>query len=378
MPHATAPAAPPPGQRWDIFCRVIDNHGDAGVCWRLGVDLAARGAAVRLFIDDSSALTWMAPAGAPGVTVLPFDAAATLAAAEVCIEAFGCDPPPAYVQAMARTAPAPVWVNLEYLSAEDYVERSHRLPSPQPLGPMKWFFYPGFTPRTGGLLREPGLQQRWAAFDRAAWLRDQGLELRPGERAVSLFCYADPAPAALHAVLLALARRPTLLLLTPPAVPLLAALVRQQGPLPDALRTHALPWLSQRDYDHLLWSCDLNFVRGEDSLVRAHWAGAPFVWQIYPQHDGAHAAKLEALLARMAAPPAAATLWRAWNGLLPEAQTVLAASAVAQTETDADWRSQARTWCQSLMRQDDLSTQLLAFVAERGAVRPPAGNPPAC
>ena len=64
-----------------------------------------------------------------------------------------------------------------------------------------------------------------------------------------------------------------------------------------------LPWLTQADFDHLLWACDLNFVRGEDSLVRAAWAGAPFVWQVYPQHDGAHAAKVEALLAGMAAPP---------------------------------------------------------------------------
>ena len=28
---------------WDLFCRVIDNHGDLGVCWRLARDLAARG-----------------------------------------------------------------------------------------------------------------------------------------------------------------------------------------------------------------------------------------------------------------------------------------------------------------------------------------------
>ena len=28
---------------WDIFCQVIDNHGDVGVCWRLARELAARG-----------------------------------------------------------------------------------------------------------------------------------------------------------------------------------------------------------------------------------------------------------------------------------------------------------------------------------------------
>jgi uncharacterized repeat protein (TIGR03837 family) len=57
-----------------------------------------------------------------------------------------------------------------------------------------------------------------------------------------------------------------------------------------------LPYLTQEDYDHLLWASDFNFVRGEDSLVRAIWAGKPFVWQIYPQDDDAHHAKLEAFL----------------------------------------------------------------------------------
>ena len=60
--------------RWDLFCRVIDNHGDVGVCWRLAADLAARGVQVRLWIDDASALSWMAPAGAAGVTVLAWPA----------------------------------------------------------------------------------------------------------------------------------------------------------------------------------------------------------------------------------------------------------------------------------------------------------------
>jgi len=56
---------------WDLFCRVVDNFGDIGVCWRLAADLATRGDAVRLWCDDASALAWMAPDGAPGVDGLP-------------------------------------------------------------------------------------------------------------------------------------------------------------------------------------------------------------------------------------------------------------------------------------------------------------------
>jgi len=332
--------------RWDIFCRVIDNFGDIGVCWRLASQLSAGGGRVRLVVDDASALAWMAPRReheAPNVEVWPWPGPADRA--EVVLEAFGCDPPEAYVSAMRDASP--VWINLEYLSAETYVERSHGLASPRPDGLRKWFFYPGFTARTGGLLREPGLMQRRAAFARDAWLSAQGCAHRPGERVVSLFCY-DNAPA-LEAWLHSLAEAPTLLLLTPgPAQ-------RQVTATPPALRTVALPWLPQAEFDHLLWSCDLNVVRGEDSLVRALWAGAPFLWHIYPQHDGAHAAKLQALLDAMALPEAAAQAMRAWNGLGPW----------AGLPPLAPWGAATQAFGDTLLAQDDLVTQLRRFALEK-------------
>ena len=120
--------------RWDIFCRVIDNHGDAGVAWRLAAELAVRGHAVRLWIDDPAPIAWMAPQGQPGVEVVHWmEHGPDLDPGDAVIEAFGCDPPPAFVARMAeaaRAGAAPAWINLEYLSAEAYVERSHGLPSP--------------------------------------------------------------------------------------------------------------------------------------------------------------------------------------------------------------------------------------------------------
>ncbi|MBA4175541.1 MAG: elongation factor P maturation arginine rhamnosyltransferase EarP [Leptothrix sp. (in: Bacteria)] len=330
---------------WDVYCRVVDNLGDAGVCWRLAADLAARGHRVRLVIDDAAPLAFMAPGGAAGVEVMGWPGPA--GPGDVVIEAFGCDPPPARVAAMAAASPPPLWINLEYLSAEAYVERSHGLPSPQQQGPgrglTKWFFYPGFTARTGGLLREPGLLQARAAFDRAAWWQAQGIPVQPGERVVTLFCYDNPA---LPSLLQDLARQPTLLLLTPgPAQ-------RQVAAAPAGVRLHRLPWLSQAEFDRLLWSADLNFVRGEDSLVRAIWAGAPFVWQAYPQHDGAHAAKLEALLLAMQALPAVAALWQAWNGLRADWPGL-----------PPPWIAEALAWQQALAGQPDLVSQLIAFAA---------------
>ena len=125
-----------PAVRWDLFCRVIDNLGDAGVCWRLAADLAARGEAVRLVIDDTTPLARIAPTGRAGVEVMPWhDGLTPSAGTEVVVEAFGCDPPPGFVARMGTLPAPPVWVNLEYLSAERYVERSHGLASPQLAGP---------------------------------------------------------------------------------------------------------------------------------------------------------------------------------------------------------------------------------------------------
>lgn len=65
-----------------------------------------------------------------------------------------------------------------------------------------------------------------------------------------------------------------------------------------ALTVEVLPFLSHADYDRLLARCDINFVRGEDSWVRAIWAGKPFIWQPYQQEDAAHLPKLNAFLAQ--------------------------------------------------------------------------------
>jgi len=352
-----------PAQHWDIFCRVIDNFGDIGIAWRLARDLASRGQHVRLWTDDASALHWMAHEGRPkGIAVLPWaDSEQAQMVGDVVVETFGCELPATFVERMARRQPAPAWINLEYLSAEAYVERSHGLTSPQLSGPgqglAKRFFYPGFTPHTGGLMREPGLLQAQAAFDAPAWLSAQGASPRPGERIVSLFDYDNPRLAELLPVLGA---APTLLLVSPgPARQWLAS-----AALPAQLRWRALPYFSQPDFDRLLWACDLNLVRGEDSFVRAQWAGKPFVWRIYPQHDGAHGPKLEAFMqlwlrqADATQAQAWRDFWRRWNGL--DARPLEALPDLAPARHHADqWRAQ-------LALQVDLVGQLQRFASESG------------
>lgn len=347
---------------WDIFCKVIDNHGDIGVCWRLCVQLAGRGEQARLWVDDAAALGWMAPAGNPRVQVLRWDAQSSAEPGDVVIEAFGCELEPRFQAALAavarRRGRQPPWINLEYLSADSFAERSHGLPSPVLSGPAagltKHFFYPGFTAATGGLLREDGLLERQARFDRAAWLRGHGIVSIAGARVVSLFCYEPPGLPALLAQLAA-APQPTRLLVTAGRA---GAAVRQAlQTSADELRQSALsiswlPLLTQTDFDHLLWASDLNFVRGEDSLVRALWAGRPFVWQLYPQHDDAHHAKLAAFLDWLQPAPSWRAFQYSWNGV---------GTRSAPVEPDA-WTAGAQAARQRLMLQTDLVTQLLRFV----------------
>ena len=375
-----------PALQWDVFCRVIDNFGDIGVCWRLATQLAARGQRVRLWVDDASALAWMAPGGCPGVEVRDWHAAppaATEHAPDVMVEAFGCEIAPEFIAYSVHSASTagqkPVWINLEYLSAESYVERNHRLPSPILSGPAagwtRWFFYPGFTPATGGLLREDGLMARRTAFDRTAWRAAHAAAFGTGPADasglwVSLFCYEPPAlPDLLRQLAHRSEKQATWLLVAPgrPAAAVQAALhtngfkngLQRLPEKREQLSISYLPPRPQPAFDEMLWASDLNLVRGEDSLVRALWAGQALVWHIYPQHDNAHHDKLRAFLDWLQAPASLRAFHAAWNAVdrtplvLPDAATL------------AEWTACVRVARAGLLAQGDLVAQLLGFVAEK-------------
>jgi len=388
MESAAPQAFPAPGKpwRWDIFCTVVDNFGDIGVCWRLARQLATEhGIAVCLWVDDLKSFARLCPAVAidaleqsvAGIRIrhwqTPFP---EVEAAQVVIEAFACELPEAYLAAMARCTRPPVWLNLEYLTAEDWAAHCHSVASPHPRLPLiKYFFFPGFDGRTGGLLREQELETQRTAFlaDAAAqadlWRR-VGTAPRDGERPVSLFCYGH---LPIQGLLENWSKGPDpILCLAPlgPALPQINAWSggRLQGAgdcwQQGALRLMLMNFLPQEDYDRLLWACDLNFVRGEDSFVRAQWAARPLVWQIYPQEAEAHAEKLAAFIDTYTASlePAAATslraFWMAWNGLA-EAPTgdgwgVFMSHLPALAEHAKRWRS-------TQSGQPDLAESLVRF-----------------
>jgi len=386
MPAAHAP------QRWDIFCSVVDNYGDVGVAWRLARQLEAEhGVAVRLFVDGLAALSRMAPqvdATRDEQTVNGVDVrrwhgpqhdappGAIAGMGEVVIEAFGCGLPGPYLAGMGKRRPQPLWINLEYLSAEDWIEGCHGLASRQPQLPLtRHFFFPGFTPRTGGLLRERDLFARRDAFrargqGQSALWRLLGIEAPASETLkVSLFCYPH---APIGQLLDAWAAGPDPVVCIVPegvAIPAIEAWAGRTAtpgkPLSRGNLTLAcVRFMAQDDYDRLLWVCDLDFVRGEDSLVRAQWAARPLIWHCYPQADAAHLGKLDAFLARYTrgwAPAASATyaeFARAWNGAAALPWEAFARGLPAL-------RDHAQAWASALGRQADLASNLVRFALDR-------------
>jgi uncharacterized repeat protein (TIGR03837 family) len=379
---------------WDVFCSVIDNSGDIGVTWRLARQLAREhGIPVRLWVDDLAAFRHIRPEIDPaldtqylaGVEIRRWTA--PLAAAEpgeVVIEALACNLPDEFLARMVAHRPPPVWLNLEYLSAEDWVAGVHGLPSPHPRLPLnKFFFMPGYTAQTGGLTRESQLSAERDVFQSAgarpasgngcARAAEPALFVPPEEISadalrVSLFSYENRAlPSLLHAwasgeqavhVMVPLGK----------AMPQIAAWFGESAPTPGrvwrrgALTLRVLPMLDQDTYDRLLWTCDINFVRGEDSFVRAQFAARPLVWQAYVQDEDAHLAKLDAFLDRYCAglderlAAQTRSFWRAWN---------------EQTDLGARWprlraalpalTAHARAWDTELAAQTDLATNLLTF-----------------
>ena len=381
----------------DIFCNVIDNYGDIGVCWRLARQLANQhGLAVRLWVDDLASLAKLCPeadvtAGQQqcgGVEVdlwrKPFP---EIQPAELVIEAFACKLPDNYIEAMAAQVRKSVWINLEYLSAEEWVESHHRLPSPHPSLPLiKYFFFPGFTPKTGGLLLERDLLTRRDAFrddaaQQQAFWQSIGMEMPVIDTLkVSLFAYEN---AALGGLFDAWVNELQPVLCLVPEGRILPQVGQYFGdPAPQAgsdylrgqLHVRVLPFVEQQHYDLLLWACDVNFVRGEDSFVRAQWAGKPFIWQIYPQHDAVHLKKLEAFLTlyaeRLGEPvnEALQVMWTAWNMETRSIQDGARHSWPEFIAAHGELERHARYWAQQLA-ENNLVLNLLDFYGEIGRIR---------
>jgi uncharacterized repeat protein (TIGR03837 family) len=368
-----------------IFCKVVDNYGDIGICWRLARQFhAEHGIAVTLWVDDLASFRRIWPGVDIGAELQDIDGIAVrhwrgqdgeFAPADipdVVIEFFGVDIPPGYIAAMAECEPRPVWINYEGLSAEEWVEGCHRLPSMHPrLKLTKHFFFPGFTDKTGGLLRERGLVEERERFQAdpaamAAFLERFGVtQQEMAACKVSLFCYPEAPVAELFAAWEGGGSAITCLVPEGVArdkvadflgVDAVAGAAATRG----ALTVRVIPFMPQTDYDRLLWACDLNFVRGEDSWVRAQWAARPFIWHIYPQDENLHHVKLRAFLQKYAVTTQSLIDFsERWNGAR-EGQ-VGAMWTSLQAELPSIVR-RAHAWEAQMLANGDLVSNLLNFV----------------
>ena len=368
----------------DVFCRVVDNFGDIGVTWRLVRQLQREhNWSIRLWVDDLKSFQRLEARvhlhalhqviehieiihwGDPAPDLIPYP---------IVLCSFSCDLPATYI-AQLHQRPA-LWLNLEYLSAETWVEGCHGLPSLRGDGLSSYFFFPGFNANTGGLLRERNLmthRDRWQTdldgqrqlLARLGVSAEALATLSPDTQAarlLNLFCYPHAPVAQLLEALCAESRSSVVLIPQGVATELITG---RLGPS-QQVYIERIPFVSQPEYDQLLAMADLNFVRGEDSVVRALWAGRPLVWQIYPQTEGTHLIKLEAWLEMSGLAQEVKALLRSWNAAPSGAThfTQQLTQALKQ-DTYAQWSRQALTLSHTLAQMPDFAQALHDFCASK-------------
>jgi uncharacterized repeat protein (TIGR03837 family) len=378
-------------QRWDIFCNIVDNFGDIGVCWRLSRQLAEEHQLViRLFIDDFAIASKIIPnfdttkqtQTIHGV-VLQAWPTSEITLPNVVIENFSCKLPDRYSKQVAQhnqthgEANPIIWINLEYLSAEQWVEDCHTLPSPHPtLAYTRYFFYPGFTAQTGGLLREAALLTRRDAFiasqaaQQAFWQQHIHTPLSANFEEsikISLFSYPQADIESLIKNLAQSEQKISLILPYNTEIKALSQIIdTYKLSLETALNIenislYLINFLKQKDYDKLLWACDLNFVRGEDSWIRAIWAGKPFIWQPYIQTEDSHITKLNAFLANYAAKDPLSHLIKQANLTWSNATQEIAIDWLTTLTALPEWSAYSLKYSNHLAKQADLCTRLVTF-----------------
>lgn len=306
----TVPKRPSERRCW-LFCNVIDNYGDIGVSWRLAQALHRELCwEVHLWVDDAAALQALCP-DLPALPCThqnigihhwqPDDAedTDTLAPPHIVIETFACDLPDKVLHIIRQQQP--LWLNWEYLSAEDSNERLHLLPSLQADGSRKYFWFMGFGDKSGGLIRErdysDGLNE-----DVNALRAQLGLPPKNASEWL-LFSYHSPIWAQWltmwqqhgEAMTLLLAGHQIIDSLKEAGMIPVEALLHNGDSIQTAcVRLVKIPFVPQQQFDRLLHLADGLMVRGEDSFVRAQYAAKPFFWHIYPQDDDVHLEKLHA------------------------------------------------------------------------------------
>ena len=288
-----------------LTCKVIDFFGDIGVAWRIAKQLKIDfNIEVHLLVDDLVTTKRLIPSidlslqkqTINGINICHYDFSEDSTSLppppDFVFNLFNIDLPHSYKTLIKRKKSK--YIAIEYLSAEPWVDNFHLKPSIDPQsGLIKTYFYPGFTNQTGGLIREKGLFLRREAFDQSRRKKlIQSLGGDPNLYSISLFYYPIQKIEVFLDVIDHI-NKPAQFFIPQYLFDLLKLKNNYQF-----IHIIPYPFLNHDDFDNLLWSCDLNFVRGEDSWTRAIWAGKPFIWQPYIQENNIHLIKLKAFLKR--------------------------------------------------------------------------------
>lgn len=353
----------------DVFCKVIDNFGDAGFSIRLVKRLhEITGWSIRLVVDDISLvekLTGKSLIENAEITTLSWNDSALFSHdADITIEIFGSGLPNKYRDRLQFRDSGPLWIDIDYLSAESWIDDYHLRPSPDPRsGKQRYMYFPGFSEGSGGVICENHIFNRlncgFEKIDRQSWVRKQGIDVHENELLVLLFCYpASPIEALLTG----------LKTLPQPVCILLAGHQRITTTGMDGrVRIHEIPFLPQNTFDELLEVCDLNFIRGEDSFVRAQWKENPFIWQAYRQNDDHHIVKLNAFLERYLVGLAQQErailrdLHLGWNGFSPLSQECISSAVKARSSLAAH----NRRWARRIVGNGELGNKLVEFILSK-------------
>ena len=278
----------------DIFCQVIDNYGDVGVAYRLAREFKRvyPNKKLRFVINQIEELNLIRKSEDIEI-ILYKDISKIENSADLIIESFGCEIPKEYMDKALKNSK--LIINLEYFSAEKWVDDFHLQESFLGGNLKKYFFIPGLSEKSGGILLDNEFLERKKKVEanKEYYLEKFGIKEKY-DLIGSVFSYKKNFDSLIEE-LKKLNKKVILLILSEKTQKNFIKYF-DNGNNYDKIKFVKLPFFTYDKYEELLALCDFNLVRGEDSFVRALLLGKPFLWHIYPQDENTHIKKLESFL----------------------------------------------------------------------------------
>ena len=278
----------------DIFCQVIDNYGDVGVAYRLAREFKRvyPNKKLRFVINQTEELNLIRKSEDIEI-ILYKDISKIENSADLIIESFGCEIPKEYMDKALKKSK--LIINLEYFSAEKWVDDFHLQESFLGGNLKKYFFIPGLSEKSGGILLDNEFLERKKKVEANKEYYLEKFEIKEKYDLIgSVFSYEKNFDSLIEE-LKKLDKKIILLILSEKTQKNFIKYF-DNGNNYDKIKFVKLPFFTYDKYEELLALCDFNLVRGEDSFVRVLLLGKPFLWHIYPQDENTHIKKLESFL----------------------------------------------------------------------------------